>query len=55
MCDGLSVFPITAIEGMLFASPLVVAHLVAGVYGSSIFPFSVAASMMMSSSFSKRR
>ena len=39
MCAGLSVFPITAIEGMLFASPLVLAHLVAGVYGSAIFPF----------------
>ena len=39
MCAGLSVFPITAIEGMLFASPLVIAHLVAGVYGSAIFPF----------------
>jgi len=39
MCAGLSVFPITAVEGMLFASPLVVAHLLAGVYGSAIFPF----------------
>jgi diguanylate cyclase (GGDEF)-like protein len=39
MCAGLSVFPITAIEGVLFASPLIVAHLVAGVYGSAIFPF----------------
>jgi diguanylate cyclase (GGDEF)-like protein len=39
MCAGLSVFPITAVEGVLFASPLVVAHLLAGVYGSAIFPF----------------
>jgi diguanylate cyclase (GGDEF)-like protein len=39
MCAGLSVFPITALEGVLFASPLVLAHLLAGVYGSAIFPF----------------
>ncbi|EWY38778.1 diguanylate cyclase [Skermanella stibiiresistens SB22] len=39
MCAGLSVFPITAIEGVVFATPLLLAHLTAGVYGSAIFPF----------------
>ncbi|UEM05659.1 diguanylate cyclase [Skermanella rosea] len=39
MCAGLSVFPITAVEGIIFATPLVLAHLTAGVYGSAIFPF----------------
>lgn len=39
MCAGLSVFPITAVEGIIFATPLLLAHLTAGVYGSAIFPF----------------
>ncbi len=39
MVAGLSVFPLTAVEGLLFALPLLSAHLLAGVYGSLVFPF----------------
>ncbi|WP_245593590.1 GGDEF domain-containing protein [Azospirillum halopraeferens] len=39
MVAGLSVFPLTAIEGLLFALPLLVAHLAAGLWGSLVFPF----------------
>lgn len=39
MVAGLSVFPITAIEGIVFATPLLGAHLTAGLYGSMVFPF----------------
>ncbi|HYG90887.1 MAG TPA: diguanylate cyclase [Azospirillum sp.] len=39
MVAGLSVFPLTALEGLLFALPLLSAHLAAGVYGSLVFPF----------------
>jgi diguanylate cyclase (GGDEF)-like protein len=39
MVAGLSVFPLTAIEGMAFALPLLLAHLYAGYHGSMIFPF----------------
>ena len=39
MVAGLSVFPLTAVEGILFALPLLSAHMVAGVYGSLVFPF----------------
>lgn len=39
MVAGLSVFPLTAIEGMLFAAPLLVAHLGAGLLGSMVLPF----------------
>lgn len=39
MVAGLSVFPLTAVEGILFALPLLLAHLFAGVYGSLVFPF----------------
>lgn len=39
MVAGLSVFPLTALEGIAFALPLILAHLVAGVYGSLVFPF----------------
>ncbi|HYH36606.1 MAG TPA: GGDEF domain-containing protein [Azospirillum sp.] len=39
MVAGLSVFPLTAIEGLVFALPLLLAHLAAGVYGSLVFPF----------------
>lgn len=39
MVAGLSVFPLTASEGTLFALPMLSAHLYAGVYGSLVFPF----------------
>jgi diguanylate cyclase (GGDEF)-like protein len=39
MVAGLSMFPLTAVESMIFATPLMTAHLVAGVYGTAIFPF----------------
>ncbi len=39
MVAGLSVFPLTAIEGLVFALPLLSAHLAAGLYGSLVFPF----------------
>jgi len=39
MVAGLSVFPLTVVEGGLFALPLLSAHLAAGVYGSLVFPF----------------
>lgn len=39
MVAGLSVFPLTAIEGIAFTMPLLCAHLYAGLYGSLIFPF----------------
>lgn len=39
MVAGLSVFPITAVEGLLFALPMLAAHLGAGLYGSLVFPF----------------
>lgn len=39
MVAGLSVFPLTALEGMLFSLPLLLAHLAAGLYGSLVFPF----------------
>lgn len=39
MVAGLSVFPLTAIEGFLFSLPLLVIHMGAGLYGSPIFPF----------------
>lgn len=39
MVAGLSVFPLTAIEGAAFALPLLFAHLYAGYNGSMIFPF----------------
>jgi len=39
MVAGLSVFPLTALEGIGFALPMLVAHLTAGVYGSLVFPF----------------
>ncbi|MCW2245065.1 diguanylate cyclase (GGDEF)-like protein [Azospirillum fermentarium] len=39
MVAGLSVFPITAVEGFLFALPMLAAHLGAGMYGSLVFPF----------------
>jgi len=39
MVAGLSVFPLTAVEGAIFATPLLSAHLIAGLYGSLVFPF----------------
>ncbi|MGQ9366378.1 diguanylate cyclase [Azospirillum sp. ST 5-10] len=39
MVAGLSVFPLTVAEGVLFALPLLSAHLFAGFYGSLVFPF----------------
>ncbi len=39
MVAGLSVFPLTALEGLIFAMPLLSAHLAAGLYGSLVFPF----------------
>jgi diguanylate cyclase (GGDEF)-like protein len=39
MVAGLSVFPITALEGAVFAVPLLAAHLAAGLWGSLVFPF----------------
>jgi len=39
MVAGLSVFPITAIEGAVFAAPLLIAHFIAGIAGSAVFPF----------------
>ena len=39
MVAGLSVFPLTAIEGFLFSLPLLAIHMGAGIYGSPIFPF----------------
>lgn len=39
MVAGLSVFPLTALEGGLFALPLLVAHFGTGLYGSLVFPF----------------
>ncbi|MFD1624713.1 sensor domain-containing diguanylate cyclase [Azospirillum griseum] len=39
MVAGLSVFPLTALEGALFATPMLAAHLGAGFYGSLVLPF----------------
>ncbi len=39
MVAGLSVFPLTAGESAVFALPMLSAHLLAGVYGSLVFPF----------------
>lgn len=39
MVAGLSVFPLTALEGALFAAPMLGAHLAAGFYGSLVMPF----------------
>ncbi|WP_042442199.1 GGDEF domain-containing protein [Azospirillum sp. B510] len=39
MVAGLSVFPLTALEGALFAAPMLAAHLGAGFYGSLVMPF----------------
>lgn len=39
MVAGLSVFPLTAAEGALFAAPMLGAHLAAGFYGSLVMPF----------------
>ncbi|AWK86084.1 GGDEF domain-containing protein [Azospirillum thermophilum] len=39
MIAGLSVFPLTAVEGAIFALPMLAAHLAAGMYGSLILPF----------------
>ncbi len=39
MVAGLSVFPLTAVEGALFAAPMLAAHLGAGFYGSLVLPF----------------
>ncbi|MBY6264731.1 GGDEF domain-containing protein [Azospirillum sp. 412522] len=39
MVAGLSVFPLTALEGALFATPMLGAHLAAGFYGSLVMPF----------------
>ncbi|SMH55806.1 diguanylate cyclase (GGDEF) domain-containing protein [Azospirillum lipoferum] len=39
MVAGLSVFPLTAKEGALFAAPMLAAHLGAGFYGSLVLPF----------------
>ena len=39
MVAGLSVFPLTALEGLAFATPMLLAHMLAGVYGSLVFPF----------------
>ena len=39
MVAGLSVFPLTAVEGALFAAPMLGAHLAAGFYGSLVMPF----------------
>jgi diguanylate cyclase (GGDEF)-like protein len=39
MVAGLSVFPLTTAESIAFSLPLVASHLVAGVFGSAIFPF----------------
>lgn len=39
MVAGLSVFPLTALEGALFAAPMLAAHLGAGFYGSLVLPF----------------
>lgn len=39
MVAGLSVFPLTAAEGALFAAPMLAAHLAAGIYGSLVLPF----------------
>lgn len=40
MVAGLSVFPLTALEGVVFALPLLAAHgVTAGLWGSLVFPF----------------
>ncbi len=39
MIAGLSVFPLTAAEGLAFAFPMLAVHLGAGLYGSLVFPF----------------
>jgi len=39
MVAGLSVFPITAVEGVLLASPLLVAYLLTGLLGYQLLPF----------------
>ncbi|MCG5242777.1 GGDEF domain-containing protein [Azospirillum doebereinerae] len=39
MVAGLSVFPLTATEGAAFATPMLLAHLGAGFYGSLVLPF----------------
>ncbi|PWC34401.1 GGDEF domain-containing protein [Azospirillum sp. TSO35-2] len=39
MVAGLSVFPLTAVEGAVFAAPMLAAHLAAGFYGSLVMPF----------------
>ncbi|MGE5503251.1 MAG: diguanylate cyclase [Actinomycetota bacterium] len=39
MVAGLSVFPITAIEGVLLAAPLLAAYLLTGVLGYQLLPF----------------
>ncbi|MBP2300420.1 GGDEF domain-containing protein [Azospirillum picis] len=39
MVAGLSVFPLTVVEGALFAAPMLAAHLSAGFYGSLVMPF----------------
>lgn len=39
MVAGISVFPLTAVEGLILATPMLAAHLGAGIYGSVVFPF----------------
>jgi diguanylate cyclase (GGDEF)-like protein len=39
MISGLAVFPLAAIESALLACPMLLAHFVAGFFGSGVFPF----------------